>query len=46
MILAPETLGETIRETAQSLAEHGQKMTPQSALYAEKSSGFECRSCC
>ncbi len=46
MILAPELLADTIRETTQSLLSHDRKMSPHAALYAEKSGGFQCRTCC
>jgi hypothetical protein len=46
MILAPETLGDTIRETVESLLAHGSKASPGAFLYAEKRGGFECRTCC
>ncbi len=45
MIIAPETLADTIKETVASLLEHDRKMTPQAALYAEKAGGFQCRTC-
>lgn len=45
MIIAPEMLGDTIRETVDSLLQHDRKMTPQAALYAEKAGGFQCRTC-
>ena len=46
MILAPETLGDTIRDTVESLLAHGSKASPGAFLYAEKRGGFECRTCC
>ncbi len=45
MIIAPELLSETIKDTVQSLLEHDRKMTPHAALYAEKHGGFQCRTC-
>lgn len=45
MILAPEMLADTIKETVESLLQHDRKMTPQAALYAEKAGGFQCRTC-
>ena len=46
MILAHETLGDTIRDTVESLLAHDQKASPDAFLYAEKRGGFECRTCC
>ena len=45
LTLAPEALGETIRELADELLAHDRKVTPHAALYAEKAQGFECRTC-
>jgi hypothetical protein len=45
VILAPELLGDTIRETTQSLVAHERKASPQALLYAEKAGGFSCRTC-
>lgn len=45
MILAPEMLGETIRETAESLLAHDRKASPGALLYARKVGGFQCRTC-
>ena len=43
--IAPEQLGETIREVAQDLAESGKQVSPQAVLYAEKVTAFQCRTC-
>lgn len=45
MILAPETLGTTIRETVESVLEYERKASPNAFLYAEKLGGFQCRTC-
>jgi len=43
--LLPRTLGETIKATAESLANSGEQVPPQVLLYAEKQGGFSCRTC-
>ena len=43
--LPPELLGEAIRAVEQDLLTHERKVSPQAALYAEKQSGFQCRTC-
>ena len=43
--LAPEALGETIREIADDLLTHERKMSQAAALYCEKINGFQCRTC-
>ena len=45
MIIAPEMLGDTIRETVESLLQHDRKASPHAMLYAEKAGGFSCRTC-
>ena len=45
MLIAPELLADTIKDTVASLLEHDCKMSPQAALYAEKQGGFQCRTC-
>jgi hypothetical protein len=43
--LAPEQLGDLIRQTAETLKQDGQQVSPKAALYAEKPHGFSCRTC-
>ena len=45
LTLAPEALGETIREVADALLAHDRKVSPSAVLYAEKRGGFACRTC-
>ena len=43
--VAPETLGIVIEDTARQLALRGERISPQAALYCEKTGGFECGTC-
>ena len=43
--VAPEALGETIREISAALLAQERKMTQGAALYREKRGGFQCGTC-
>ena len=43
--IAPEQIGELVRQTAETLRQEGKQVAPQSLLYAEKAHGFSCRTC-
>lgn len=43
--IRPAELGETVRDVATFLLETDAKTTPHALLYAEKSHGFQCRTC-
>ena len=44
--IAPEQLGDIIREATDCLVAKSEQVAPHAFLYAEKTGGFQCRSCC